>query len=151
MWESRARWSTRRQRRRKFLVEEYRRAGLELHVKKCKTCVVMSCNVEGREAKAKACEEIVARHGGLPFAAATGVCYLPVDHEYKHVGCWSRADGKQSIDVATKMCAIKGSAAGLKRHVLANKSLGTAQLLEGRQRTPMFFLQGSTVRALGAN
>ena len=28
--------------------EEYRRAGLELHVKKCKTCVVMSWNGEGR-------------------------------------------------------------------------------------------------------
>ena len=92
-------------------------------MKKSKTCVVISWNGEGKERAARSYEDMIAQWGGIPVIAAGVREILPGDHLYKHVGNCTRSDGKESTDVASKMCSVKVAGAGIKRHVLANEEL----------------------------
>ena len=78
---------------------------------------------KGEEEAAVEAVRLQAEDGGIGFTVFGCDKRIPITHRYKHVGSISRADLKACSDVTAKMGAIRGSAAKLKKHVLANEDI----------------------------
>ena len=78
---------------------------------------------EGRVAAARACGEIVAAWGGIPFVAGGKPLVIPLVTRYKHVGSGSRSSGSSSSDIAVKMASIKGAAKPLAKCIFRNPDI----------------------------
>lgn len=103
--------------------EEYTRGGLSLHLKPTKTAAMISWIGPGRDAAARACADVVAINGGIPFWAGGVRMVIPIVTRYKHVGSGTRASGSTSSDVAVKMACIISTAKSLSKCVLRNPDI----------------------------
>lgn len=106
-----------------IVFSEYQSIGLGPHLHKMKTAVIFGWHGPDVQEARRQCQSQVELTGGIPFTVKEKKLVLPIGGKYKHLGSWSREDGKPCTDIAVKMACMRRAAQRLKRHVICNPAI----------------------------